>query len=179
MKRQCTIVSLLVGTLAMSGHALTQEAAAVAPADWVAIQQLVNRLSFAVDYCGRGGQEFADLFIEGGYYVIDQGDGMPTTIATRDGLIGLAGGPGCEGNRTPPTSYIRHLSVALVVERTDYGARGKSYAIYPSNQGHRLSDEVEGQLGVYYDEYVKTAEGWRFRSRRHVVNPEPGEIEFE
>lgn len=179
MKRHWTFALLLLGQLLVSGRAFSQSSAELAPADWIAIQQLVNRLSFALDYCGRGGQEFADLFIEGGSYVIDQGDGMPTTIATREGLIGLAGGPGCEGNRTPPTSYIRHLSVALVIEPTADGARGKSYAIYPSNQGHRLRDEVEGQLGVYYDEYVKTSEGWRFRSRRHVVNPEPGEIEFE
>ena len=68
--------------------------------------------------------------------------------------------------------------LCLVIEPTATGARGKSYAIYPSSQGRTLSAEVEGQLGIYYDEYVRTADGWRFRSRRHVVNPVPGQIEF-
>jgi hypothetical protein len=58
------------------------------------------------------------------------------------------------------------------------GARGKAYAIYPSSQGRRFSDDVAGQLGVYYDEYVRTDSGWRLRSRRHVVNPVPGKLEF-
>lgn len=146
--------------------------------DYIEIQQLVNRLNFALDYCGRSGAEFADLFVDGGRFVIDRGDGMPVVMSTRDELIALAGGPDCESRRTPPSAYILHLAEGLVIEPTAEGARGKSYAIYPSSQGRRFSDDVAGQLGVYYDEYVRTPEGWRFRSRRHVVNPAAGEIEF-
>jgi hypothetical protein len=162
-------------------HAATvtaQPAATLTTSDYIEIQQLVNRLNFALDYCGNGGAEFADLFVDGGRFVIDQGDGMPRVIEGREALIALAGGPTCESRRTPPTAYILHLAESLVIEATATGARGKSYAIYPSSQGRQLSDEVEGQLGIYYDEYVRTAEGWRFRSRRHVVNPVPGAIEF-
>ena len=153
-------------------------AATLTAADYIEIQQLVNRLNFALDYCGDGGAEFADLFVEGGRFVIDQGDGMPRTIEGREALIALAGGPGCDSRRTPPSAYILHLAESLVIELTATGARGKSYAIYPPSQGRTLSEEVEGQLGIYYDEYVRTADGWRFRSRRHVVNPVPGELEF-
>jgi hypothetical protein len=165
---------LLLHAAAVNG----QPAATLTPSDYIEIQQLVNRLNFALDYCGNGGAEFADLFVDGGRFVIDQGDGMPRVIEGREALIALAGGPTCESRRTPPTAYILHLAESLVIEATATGARGKSYAIYPSSQGRRLSDEVEGQLGVYYDEYVQTAEGWRFGSRRHVVNPVPGAIEF-
>jgi hypothetical protein len=152
--------------------------AALTPADHVEIQQLVNRLNFALDYCGRGGGDFADLFIDGGQFTIDQGDGMPIVRSGRAALIELAGGPDCDSRRTPPSAYILHLAESLVVETWADGARGKSYAIYPSSQGRRVSEDVAGQLGVYYDEYVRTAEGWRFRSRRHVVNPVAGELEF-
>ena len=155
-----------------------QPAATLDPADHIEIQQLVNRLNFALDYCGNGGADFADLFVDGGRFVIDQGDGMPRTIEGREALISLAGGPTCDSRRTPPSAYILHLAESLVIEPTATGARGKSYAIYPSSQGRTLSAEVEGQLGIYYDEYVRTEDGWRFRSRRHVVNPVPGEIEF-
>jgi len=158
--------------------ALAQPATALTPADHIEIQQLVNRLNFALDYCGNGGADFADLFVDGGRFVIDQGDGMPRTIEGREALIALAGGPTCDSRRTPPSAYILHLAESLVIEPTATGARGKSYAIYPSSQGRTLSAEVEGQLGIYYDEYVRTANGWRFRSRRHVVNPVPGQLEF-
>jgi hypothetical protein len=157
---------------------VAQETGGLTADDYIAIQQLVNRLNFALDYCGRGGAEFADLFVDGGRYVIDQGDGMPVVMSTRDELIALAGGPECESRRAPPSAYILHLAEGLVIEPIADGARGKSYAIYPSSQGRRFSDDVAGQLGVYYDEYVRTPEGWRFRSRRHVVNPAAGEIEF-
>ena len=36
------------------------------------------------------------------------------------------------------------------------------------------SEDVAGQLGIYHDEYVMTPAGWRFRSRRHEVNPIAG-----
>ena len=139
--------------------------------DYIEIQQLVNKLNFALDYCGNGGQDFADLFVEGGRYIIDRGDDAPAVRDTRDALIELAGGPDCDSRRTPPTSYILHLAESLVIEAVPGGARGTSYAIYPSRAGKFLNDETAGQLGIYHDEYVRTPNGWRIRSRRHEIDP--------
>lgn len=162
--------------LSFADEAVAQETTGLAPMDYIEIQQLVNRLNFALDYCANGGREFADLFVEGGRYVIDRGDGMPSVRDTRDQLIALAGGPGCESRRTPPTSYILHLAESLVIEATPGGARGTSYAIYPSSAGKYLNEETAGQLGLYHDEYVRTPSGWRLRSRRHELNPVAGEV---
>lgn len=41
--------------------------------DYTGIQQLVNRLNFALDYCTNGGQDFADLFAENGGRLALQG----------------------------------------------------------------------------------------------------------
>ena len=161
---------MLVSPGAASGQAPTPLTAM----DYVQIQQLVNRLNFALDYCGNGGQAFADLFVDGGRYIIDRGDGKPTVRDTRAALIALAGGPGCESRRTAPSSYILHLAESLVIEATPGGARGTSYAFYPSSAGKHLNDETAGQLGFYHDEYVRTANGWRLRSRRHELNPAVG-----
>lgn len=169
---------ILAGAFSCKGAVLAQEADRLVADDYIEIQQLVNRLNFALDYCGDAGRDFAALFVDGGRFVIDQGDGMPRVIDTRAGLIELAGGPSCDSRRTPPSAFILHLAESLVIEPTASGARGKSYAIYPPSQGRVLSAEVEGQLGVYYDDYVRTEDGWRFRSRRHVVNPEPGRLEY-
>jgi hypothetical protein len=155
-----------------------QQAAELTAIDYIEIQQLVNKLNFALDYCTNGGQDFAELFVDGGQFIIDQGDGMPTVRETRDELIALAWGPDCEARNTPPSSYILHLAESLVIYPTAEGARGMSYAFYPSSAGNYISDDVAGQLGIYFDDYVRTPEGWRFQLRRHVTDPDAGEIEL-
>ncbi len=163
--------------VAASWHdARAQRAAPLTAMDYVEIQQLVNRLNFALDYCTNGGRDFAELFVDGGEFTIDQGDGDPRTRRTREELIALAGGPGCESRKSPPSSYILHLAESLVIEPTAEGARGVSYAIYPSSKGKYFQDDVAGQLGLYHDEYVRTADGWRFKSRRHETSPAVGEV---
>jgi hypothetical protein len=167
-------VAYLVCWLLNPGAAFGQPAAALTAMDYVQIQQLVHRLNFALDYCGNGGRAFADLFVAGGRYVIDRGDGQLVVRDTRDALIALAGGPGCESRRTPPSSYVLHLAESLVIEATADGARGTSYAFYPSNAGKSLNAETAGQLGFYHDEYVRTSNGWRMRARRHELHPAIG-----
>jgi hypothetical protein len=168
-----TLVALL---LPVRYDVLAQEAGKLTAMDYIEIQQLVNRLSFALDYCSNGGRDFADLFVDGGEFVIDNGDGNPSRRNTREQLIALAGGPGCESRSTPPSSYILHLSEGLVIEPSPEGARGMSYAIYPSSKGKYFQEDVAGQLGIYHDVYVKTPAGWRFRSRRHETSPVAGEV---
>jgi hypothetical protein len=162
----------------LGSNAVAQEGTPLTAMDYIEIQQLVNKLNFALDYCTDGGQDFADLFVEGGQFIIDRGDGKPTIKRTRAELIELASGPDCAARRSPPSSYILHLAESLVIEPTAAGARGTSYAIYPANKGKYLSDDVAGQLGIYHDEYLKTPDGWRFRSRRHEVNPVAGEVDL-
>jgi len=172
------IVTSLALLLTICASAWSQQVPGLTPDDYIEIQQLVNRLNFALDYCGRGGSDFADLFIEGGKFIIDQGDGKPIIKSTRSELIELAGGPDCKSRMQPPSGYILHLAESLVIEATAEGAHGMSYAIYPPSHGKRFSDNVEGQLGVYHDEYVRTPAGWRFKTRRHEVNPVPGKIDL-
>jgi len=142
--------------------------------DYIEIQQLVNRLNFALDYCGHGGSDFAALFTEDGEYVIDEGDGKPRTIRGPQQLAALAGGPDCAVTRTPPRAYMAHLAESLVIEPAARGARGTSYAIYPGRKGKFLQPDVAGQVGLYHDEYVRTAKGWRLKQRRHETSPESG-----
>lgn len=172
----CTVWLVLASALSPADEAVAQEPGALTAMDYIEIQQLVNRLNFALDYCGNGGRDVADLFVEGGRYVIDRGDGMPVIRDTRDELIALAGGPECDARRTPPSSYILHLAESLVIEPAPGGARGTSYAIYPSSAGKFFNNETAGQLGIYHDEYVRTSSGWRFESRRHEIDPAVGEV---
>lgn len=169
-----TLVAFTLAALVSVPASAQQKPMTLTAMDYVEIQQLVNRLNFALDYCTNGGRTFADLFAAGGRYVIDRGDGKPAVRDSRDALIALAGGPGCESRRAAPTSYILHLAESLVIEPTPEGARGTSYAFYPSSAGRYFNADTAGQLGFYRDEYVRTAGGWRLRSRRHELNPVPG-----
>ncbi len=170
MRRSC------LATFALSAVSLAPALQAQAPRpltalDYAEIQQLVSRLSFAVDYCGNGGRDFADLFTSDGEYIIDEGDGKPRKSQGKEALAKVAGGPDCKGLDTPPRSYLAHLSASLVIEPSKDGARGKAYAIYPSRKGKYLKEDVAGQVGLYFDEYVRTPQGWRFKSRRHATSP--------
>ena len=154
-----------------AGAARAGEAAALTAMDYIEIQQLVNRLNIALDYCTNRGQDFADLFVQGGKFVIDEGNDKPTSFNTREQLISLAGGPDCKAIQVPPRSYVRHLAEGLVIEPSSNGATGTSYAIYPANKGKFLREDVAGQLGLYHDQYVKTPQGWRVAVRLHETTP--------
>jgi hypothetical protein len=139
--------------------------------DYVQIQQLVNRLNFALDYCGHGGHDFAELFTEDGQYVVDEG-GQLRTFKGPEQLASLAGGPDCAAIKSPPRAYLAHLAESLVIEPAANGATGTAYAIYPGRKGKVFQADVAGQVGLYHDEYVRTAKGWRLKLRRHEVSPE-------
>lgn len=144
--------------------------------DFIEIQQLVNRLNFALDYCSNGGRDFAALFSEDGRYVVDEGDGKPRVFQGAAQLAGLAGGPDCKATRVPPRANLAHLAESLVIEATASGARGTAYAIYPAKKGQVFQPEVSGQVGLYHDEYVRAPQGWRIRLRRHETSPEKAPI---
>ena len=169
MRRSVACTSLFL--LLPLHQGLAKEPAKLTAMDYIEIQQLVNKLSFALDYCTNSGRDFADLFVKGGQFVIDEGNGKPRVFNSREQLIAVAGGPDCKANQVPPRSYVLHLSEGLVIEATPDGARGKSYAIYPANKGKYLKEDVAGQVGIYRDEYVRTPDGWRFKLRRHETSP--------
>jgi hypothetical protein len=169
----CGVHAAVVALLLFGGAAPAPAAAPLTALDYVEIQQLVNRLNFALDYCGNGGRDFAALFAEGGQYVIDEGGGKVRAVTGAEQLAAVAGGPDCQAMRSPPRSYLAHLAESLVIEPTADGARGKAYAIYPARKGKYFQDDVAGQVGLYHDEYVRTAQGWRLKLRRHEVSPAP------
>ena len=171
MSPRVTLILLAALSAPLAG-AETRSARTLTALDYAQIQQLVNRLSFALDYCTRGGKDFAELFAPGGRYIIDEGPGKQRVNEGPEALARLAGGPDCKGLDEPPRSYVAHLSASLVIEASPEGATGKSYAIYPARKGKYFKEDVAGQVGLYHDVYVKTAQGWKFQQRRHEVSPQ-------
>jgi hypothetical protein len=76
--------------------------------------------------------------------------------------------------------FMRRFSLLVVAAvltlGRSQGATGKSYLVYPGDQGKRGDADFDGHVGGYQDVYVKTPQGWRFKSRVHVFPPQiPGE----
>jgi hypothetical protein len=160
------IVSLGVGlvTVTTSMRAATR-APTLTALDYIEIQQLVNRYAFAIDSCSNNGYDYADLYSHDGVFY--WGVGGRTSVG-REQLAEAAGGGtnGCQKlqRATAEMPLATHTTVNLVIEPSPEGARGKSYL---------------GHVGGYQDVYVKTANGWRFKSRLHVFPPAvPGTVDI-
>ncbi len=127
-------------------------------ADYVEIQQLVARYAYAVDTHADNGYAYADLFTPDGVF------GGTTT--GREALADLA--RTTQKDRGGP-SYTRHYLTNVIIYPTPEGARGSQYLVATDvSEGGRPSSVVHG--GRYDDQYVKTEQGWRFKSRLYITS---------
>jgi hypothetical protein len=126
---------------------------ALTAADYVEIQQLVARYSYAVDTHADNGYAYADLFAP---------DGAFGTTKGREALAELA--RATQKERGGP-AYTRHFLTNVIIHPTPDGARGSQYLMAVDvSEGGKPSSVVHG--GRYDDVYVKTPGGWRFKSRQ-------------
>jgi hypothetical protein len=140
--------------------------------DYIEIEQLSARYAFAIDRCTNGGSDYADLFVADGEFAVANDWGAAPEqrrfrAIGRDALAAAAGG-GPDGCRDPKTLMgygISHIIMNHVITPTAEGATGKSYLLAIGVGGEPTQTELQGG---YEDVYVKTADGWRFRSRIHV-----------
>ena len=146
----------------------TNRARGLTAEDYIEIQQLVARYAHAIDTCSNNGYDYADLYVPDGEYSNSR---SRTKWQGRDRLAEAAGGGsrGCEKLETE--TFRSHVIVNHVIEPSSEGATGKSYLVYPGVQGQHSDADHSGHVGGYQDVYVKTASGWRFKSRIHVFPP--------
>ena len=178
------ILSILAGLFATVSLQAQQTRPAkpmtLTPQDYIDIQQLSAKYAFAIDTCTNGGADYADLYTDDGEFSVSQQWGVAGNRKTkgRAALIKAAGGDGTGGCVDPKTTMgygISHLIVNLVVTPTPDGAIGKSYLLAIGVGGDPTKIERQGG---YDDVYVKTAAGWRFRSRIHVFPNMSESVQF-
>lgn len=155
-------------------------APALSALDYIEIQQLVNRYAYAIDACTNNGYDYADLYAPDGIFYWGVG---PRTSVGREQLAEAAGGGknGCQKleRATADRPLPSHTTVNLVIEPTPEGAKGKSYLVYPGELGRWADPTHSGHVGGYQDVYVKTPQGWKFKSRLHVFPPAvPGSVDI-
>jgi hypothetical protein len=154
---------------------------ALSAQDYVEIQQLVAGYPYALDANGDQGQSYASLFTPDGMFgcILPESAGAsaePERCQTYSGQVTPQARPRAKGRdalakmvtteEPHGPNYARHFIFNHVIEPAAGGATGKEYAavidIRPGQQGRPHSIYL---VGRYNDEYVKTPQGWRFKTR--------------
>ena len=137
---------------------------ALTPQDYIDIQQLVSSYPYGLDGNTDNGATYASLFAPGAVF------GRPRTEG-RENLMALA-------NTQPRgANYVRHFITNHVIEPAPGGAIGREYAVI-IDIGENGNPGRISLGGRYDDEYVKTPQGWKFKTRtftpsRVDVQPPP------
>jgi hypothetical protein len=162
-------VAVLVPSLA---YVQTQAAVTkLTPQDYIDIQQLVEGYPYKIDYCTNSGYDYADMYADDGVFGVASEWNSPAKTHIwyrgREQLAEAAGGGKAGCKVRPPSktgTRVHHIQTSLVITPTATGAVGKSTLLATGVGG---PTGIEWQ-GGYEDSYVKTAKGWRFKSRLHV-----------
>jgi len=159
---------LLFVVAAVRGQQRTSAAQGPAPVltaqDYLDIQQLVSSYAYGLDGNTDNGETYASLFAPGAVF------GRPRTEG-RENLAALA-------NTQPRgANYVRHFITNHVIEPAPGGAIGREYAVI-IDLGENGNPGRIALGGRYDDEYVKTPQGWKFKTRtftqsRVDVQPPP------
>jgi hypothetical protein len=133
--------------------------------DYIEIEQLVAKYSRALDTCANNGYDYADLYTPDGVFAPTINGKPGPRFEGRDRLAEASGGGrlGCK-NVGWIQQGVRHLYPNHVITPTPTGAVGVVDMLMIGLGGDPNKIEYDG---YYEDVYVKTPQGWRFKSRAH------------
>jgi len=165
------LAAFWVGRTQTGGPTVAAQGAALTAQDYAEITQLINRYAYGIDTCGGNGFDYANVFTPDGVFIDRNSDagyaaGGRVLAKGRQALAELVGG----GSRGCKTKLVwtdwSHLMLNHEITATPEGAKGRIYLVQLGMKGPGTIE----RHGGYEDVYVKTAEGWRIRSRTHVRN---------
>jgi hypothetical protein len=150
------IATLLAISAGWVLHAQTSKPATLTSADYLELQQLVARYSYAVDMHGGDGSAFAALFApDGNLGTLAKGTTQLAQFAAKT-----------NADRSGP-AFARHFVTNVVITPAPGGATGRSYLVtLDISESGQPAKIISG--GHYDDVYVKTPQGWRIKSRDYV-----------
>ena len=170
MQRTSTTLALGL-TLCLLPRASLAQASALTALDYFEIQQLVAKYARAIDTCSNNGYDYADLFTADGIFASEQDGKSVDRAQGREKLAEVSGGGsrGCK-NVGWIRQGVKHLYVNHIITPSAAGATGTvdMLMIGLGNDPYRIRHE-----GYYEDVYVRTPQGWRFKSRTHHVPANP------
>jgi hypothetical protein len=126
---------------------------ALSPQDTLEIQQLYGYYTRDVD--PNSERDASWLFTADGTFETPQGLKLSGQQQLKEFYEGL---------RKRQSFGIRHLNSNFLLHPTPEGARGTAYMIQVERRDSSKPIAVT-IFGVYHDTFVKTAEGWKFKTR--------------
>ncbi|HVQ16756.1 MAG TPA: nuclear transport factor 2 family protein [Vicinamibacterales bacterium] len=151
---------LLVGFSGTSAQQPTSPTPVLTALDYLEIEQLVYRYGYALDTGADNGFAYADLYADDATFTGTNQGQSGRTYQGRERLAALARG----GKRGP--NFMSHWVTNVVIEPAPGGAIGKTYVgIFDIGNGGNGAKSRVDHGGLYNDVYVKTPQGWRFKSR--------------
>jgi hypothetical protein len=142
--------------------------------DYAEIEQLSARYSHAIDTCADDGYEYSRLYTTDGMFIdmwtqagIDAGG---IKWQGREKLREISSGANVTGGACTSSRFngsVSHLILSIVITPTADGATGNAYMV---ELGGRDPNRIT-RMGNYEDVYVKTPEGWLFKTRTHSRAP--------
>lgn len=150
------IATLLAIPAGWALRAQPSKPATLTAADYIELQQLVARYSYALDMHGGDGSAYAALFTP---------DGSLGTQAK--GTAQLAAFAAQTNKDRSGPAFARHFVTNVVIKPAPEGATGRSYLLtLDISEDGQPAKMIGG--GHYDDVYVKTPQGWRIKSRNYV-----------
>jgi len=172
---------ILLLVLAPAASAQKSEIGQLNALDYFQIQQLVARYARAIDTCSNNGYDYADLFTPDGFFAPTMDGKISLKFQGREQLAEVSGG-GTNGCKNVPwiDEGVRHIYFNHIITPAENGAVGTVDVMMIGLGGDPNRIEYDGH---YEDVYVRTPQGWKFKSRVHhaVLNqgkrvaPEPKE----
>ena len=165
------IAAFWIGRAHTGGLTVAAQGTALTAQDYSEITQLINRYAYGIDTCGGNGFDYANVFTPDGVFIDRNSDagfkaGGRVLAKGRQALAELVGG-GARGCKTKLVwTDWSHLMLNHEITATPEGARGRIYLVQLGMKGPGTIE----RHGGYEDVYVKTADGWRIKSRTHVRN---------
>ncbi len=151
---------LVVGFSGTSAQQPTSPTPVLTALDYLEIEQLVYRYGYALDTGADNGFAYADLYADDATFTGTNQGPSGRTYQGRERLAALARG----GRRSP--NFMSHWVTNVVIEPAPGGAIGKTYVgIFDIGNGGNGAKSRVDHGGIYNDVYVKTPQGWRFKSR--------------
>ncbi|HEX6997901.1 MAG TPA: nuclear transport factor 2 family protein [Gammaproteobacteria bacterium] len=168
MRRRVNEALIASGAALIAATAAAQSGAGLQAQDILDIRQLIDRYTHVLDNCTNSGYDYADLFTDDGTFGVSSEWGGEAKIWFRGREeLARAGGGGPDGCRPRPGKPMYHININPMITPTPEGARAISTLLTITNDTDARGDVVHWE-GGYEDTFVKTPEGWKFKSRVHV-----------
>jgi SnoaL-like domain len=174
MQRMSILLALCAGAAVLSlvyaQNAQSQSGGKLTVQDYMELQQLTAGYPYKIDKCTNSGYDYADMYTDDATFGVSSEWGSAGKIwfRGREELAQAGGGGkgGCKSRPPVPGRVVtHHIVTSQVITPTATGASGRSTLLALGVHGDPTAIEWQGG---YEDTYVKTPQGWKFKSRLHT-----------